>query len=136
MAKSTGNFIKLKDVVVDYESGYILKYLMLSTHYRQPLNFSPQKWNDAANNVKKIKNFFIQYKHYYDGPAYEKFLEKDHQDLLESVANDFNTVQGLMDVHRWIKQFKTMDSLSIQEASTCFFNILFILESLGLQVKI
>ena len=106
MSKSTGNFIQLKEVVQDKESGDILKYLMLSTHYRQPLNFSQQKLLDAQNNVKKIKNFLKIYGHHYEINEYQEFCKKNLIHLLEPMVEDFNTVQGLNEIHKWIKQFK------------------------------
>jgi cysteinyl-tRNA synthetase len=135
MAKSTGNFIQLKDVVQDKDTGNILKYLILSTHYRQPLNFSQQKLLDAQNNVKKIKNFFSQYGHYYDDDQYQQFHKKNLTHLLDPMAQDFNTVQGLNEVHRWIKQFKAVEKIGVQwETQQYFFNVIFILESFGLNL--
>ena len=133
MSKSTGNFIQLKEVVQDKESGDILKYLMLSTHYRQPLNFSQQKLLDAQNNVKKIKNFLKIYGHHYEINEYQEFCKKNLIHLLEPMVEDFNTVQGLNEIHKWIKQFKIVEKIGIKwETQQYFFNIIFLLDSLGL----
>lgn len=132
MAKSTGNFIKLKDIVKDKDSAYILKYLMLSTHYKQPLNFSQDKWNNSENNINKIKNFLINNKSYFDEKHYKEFLKQDLKFLLESIENDFNTVNGINQIHYWIKQFKILKNFQQSNLSNIYFNIIFLLDSLGL----
>jgi cysteinyl-tRNA synthetase len=132
MAKSTGNFIQLKDIIYDKESGYILKYLMLSTHYKQPLNFTQDKWNNSKNNIEKIKTFIINNKNFFNQQDYQEFLKKDLKYLLQDITNDFNTVNGLNNIHYWIKQFKINKNFQQFNSQEIFFNVLFLLNSLGL----
>ena len=55
MAKSEGNFFLVRDVANKY--GYdVLRFFLLSVHYRSPLNFSDELVQAAANGLERIKN--------------------------------------------------------------------------------
>lgn len=57
MAKSKGNFFTLRDLL---EKGYdpiAIRYLLLSVHYRSPLNFTLEGLEAAKNAVERIQNF-------------------------------------------------------------------------------
>ena len=56
MSKSLGNFYTLRDLL---EKGYdplVIRYLLLSTHYRQQFNFTLEGLNAAKNAIDRIKN--------------------------------------------------------------------------------
>lgn len=133
MAKSTGNFIHLKNIVKDEYSGNVFKYLILSTHYRQPLNFSENKWKDASNNFSKIFKFIHNHKEsFWNKDDYQKFINEDNQWLLDPITHDFNTVIGLNEIHKWIKNFKNIYQLKQMDlAKNYYFYGIFIGESLG-----
>ena len=55
MAKSEGNFFLVRDVAGKF--GYdVLRFFLLSVHYRSPLNFSEELMQAAANGLERIKN--------------------------------------------------------------------------------
>ena len=59
MSKSLGNFYTLRDLL---EKGYdpkAIRYLLLSTHYRQKLNFTFEALEAAKNAVEKLDNFIF-----------------------------------------------------------------------------
>ncbi|MDR0797872.1 MAG: cysteine--tRNA ligase, partial [Nitrososphaerota archaeon] len=56
MSKSLGNFYSLRDLL---EKGYdpmSVRYLLLSTHYRQQFNFTLEGLNAAKNAIDRLKN--------------------------------------------------------------------------------
>ncbi|MCL2353955.1 MAG: cysteine--tRNA ligase [Defluviitaleaceae bacterium] len=55
MAKSEGNFFLVRDVAGEY-SYEILRFFLLSVHYRSPLNFSKELVEATANGYERIKN--------------------------------------------------------------------------------
>ena len=55
MSKSLGNFFTVNDILKLYD-GAVLRLLLLMTHYRQPLDFSVDKMNEA----KAILDRFYQ----------------------------------------------------------------------------
>ena len=52
MSKSLGNFVTIRDLLADWE-GEVLRLAMLSTHYRQPINWTRQGIGFAAKTLDK-----------------------------------------------------------------------------------
>jgi cysteinyl-tRNA synthetase len=53
MSKSLGNFFTIRDALKHYD-GETLRFFMLRTHYRSPLNFSDVHLDDARNALKRL----------------------------------------------------------------------------------
>ncbi len=58
MSKSLNNFYTLRDLEEKGYSPLSLRYLLLSVHYRQLLNFTFESLEAARNTVKKINDFY------------------------------------------------------------------------------
>ena len=61
MSKSLNNFFLVKDVLEKY-SGDALRYFLLSTHYRSPLDFSDDRLEEAEKNMEKLKDVIARVK--------------------------------------------------------------------------
>lgn len=55
MSKSAGNFFTVRDIVAKYDP-QVLRFFMLSAHYRSPLNFSDTLMDVAKAGLDRIKN--------------------------------------------------------------------------------
>ena len=53
MSKSTGNFFLVKDILAEYKPE-ILRFFILSTHYRSPLDFSDSLMDDASRALDRL----------------------------------------------------------------------------------
>ena len=53
MSKSLGNFFTVRDISEQYDL-QVLRFFMLSAHYRSPLNFSDQLMESAKNGLTRI----------------------------------------------------------------------------------
>ena len=53
MSKSLGNFFTLRDALSQYNPE-VIRYFMLKSHYRSPLNFSYDNLLDAKNSLSKL----------------------------------------------------------------------------------
>lgn len=62
MSKSLGNFYTLRDLLSRGYTGRILRWVLLTTHYRQSLNFSFQACDDAWATLRRIDDFIIRLK--------------------------------------------------------------------------
>ncbi|MDR4478389.1 MAG: cysteine--tRNA ligase [Nitrospira sp.] len=63
MSKSLGNFFTIRDIFQKSEwpdsvTGEMLRYFLLSTHYRSPLDFSNQSLNEAKNALNGFYDLF------------------------------------------------------------------------------
>ena len=53
MSKSLGNFFTIKDVLKKYDSE-VLRFFLLSAHYRSPIDFCDQNLSDAESGLERI----------------------------------------------------------------------------------
>lgn len=53
MSKSLGNFMLLKDVLEKYDAP-VIRLLMLQTHYRSPLDFSPDRLDESLRSYERL----------------------------------------------------------------------------------
>jgi cysteinyl-tRNA synthetase len=53
MSKSLGNFFTIREVLEKYDSE-VLRFFLLSAHYRSPLDFSDQNLNEAESGMERI----------------------------------------------------------------------------------
>jgi cysteinyl-tRNA synthetase len=53
MSKSLGNFFTIKEVLEKYDSE-LLRFFLLSAHYRSPLDFSDQNLTEAEAGIERI----------------------------------------------------------------------------------
>ena len=99
MSKSLNNFFLVKDVLEKY-SGDALRYFLLSTHYRSPLDFSDDRLEEAEKNMDKLKDVIGRVKELSAregsevteaSKALEKAAEDDMKVFHEAMDDDFNT---------------------------------------------
>ena len=55
MSKSLGNFKTIRDLLKEY-SGEIIRYFVLSNHYRKPMDFSKKTLENAQISYDRLKN--------------------------------------------------------------------------------
>ncbi len=57
MAKSLGNFYTLRDLLAKGYDPIAIRYLLMSTHYRQQFNFTFEGLESAKGAVERLRNF-------------------------------------------------------------------------------
>lgn len=62
MSKSLGNFLLLRELVKQY-GGQLIRFFLLTGHYRGPINFSPDLLEQAANGMERITTSFVNLTH-------------------------------------------------------------------------
>jgi len=55
MSKSKGNFFTVRDILKSY-NGEVIRYFLLSSHYRSPINFSHELMEQAKNSLGRMEN--------------------------------------------------------------------------------
>ncbi|UQY80683.1 Cysteine--tRNA ligase [Candidatus Hepatincola sp. Av] len=109
MSKSLNNFITLKDLLKKY-NGITIRLALLSTHYRQPLNFQETSLQQANAIVTKWQTLFANN---ISKPS------KPSQEFLASLQDDLNTPAALTVLHSNITKLQKLikDSLSTESLS-------------------
>jgi cysteinyl-tRNA synthetase len=62
MSKSLGNIVNARELAARYKPE-VIRYVMLSTHYRNPLNFSDESLEQARNGLERMANCRRNLKH-------------------------------------------------------------------------
>jgi cysteinyl-tRNA synthetase len=103
MSKSLGNFFVLRDVLKDFKAEEI-RYFIISSHYRSPLNYSEEQLHNARSALQRLYGALL------DTPAVEVPENSNYQDRFEQALNDdFNTANAvavLFDLVREINREK------------------------------
>jgi cysteinyl-tRNA synthetase len=108
MSKSKGNFYTLRDLE---ERGYdpvLFRYLVVSSHYRSPVNFSFQGLEEAKASIERLEEFyrFIHKLKPTHGPSHEelkKLLKEAKVRFNEKLSDDLNTPEALAEVFLFVK---------------------------------
>ncbi|GED15883.1 cysteine--tRNA ligase [Aneurinibacillus migulanus] len=113
MSKSLGNFILVKDVREKY-APRVVRFFMLSAHYRNPINFSDELLQQATNSFMRIDTAVRNLKHYLSSAGSETVTDEQMQRIasfrqrfIEEMDNDFNTADAitvLFDIVREVNQ--------------------------------
>ena len=121
MAKSAGNFFTVRDIIAQYDP-QVLRYFMLSVHYRSPLNFSRELMESAKTSYERIVNCgenlkFLLEKADGDMTEEEKALlpeaEAFRTQFEKAMDDDFNTadaIAAVFELVKWINSHATADS--------------------------
>lgn len=102
MSKSLGNFILVNDIKKQIDP-QVLRFFMLSVHYRYPINFAKDLVESAANGLERLRTSFNNTKHRLSvtaelGDANDEWLTKIEavREAFEtSMDDDFNTANAI-----------------------------------------
>lgn len=113
MSKSKGNFFTIKDIQKEYDLE-VIRLWILSTHYRNPLNFSREVMEQTKNGLERM----------YNGKEHlERLLEicEEREDgdisklvelkkeFLDCMDDDLNTADAISKVYELIRYANTFD---------------------------
>lgn len=62
MSKSLNNFVLTRDLIEEHDPK-VLRFFMLSVHYRNPINFTAELLEGAKNSFERIKTTYINLEH-------------------------------------------------------------------------
>ncbi|MEK7095246.1 MAG: cysteine--tRNA ligase [Patescibacteria group bacterium] len=110
MAKSKGNFIKLKDLEEMGVSPVAFRYWLLTSHYRSPIDFSLEATKGAQTAFIRLIEAFIDLSNSetdllaHNHKHHESEEEIDYKNEFKKViSDDFNTPEGIALVWKLIK---------------------------------
>lgn len=104
MSKSLGNVLWAKDLIVELGCN-VFKWLMLSTHYRNPLNLTDDVIAGVRKEVSKVENatknasLYLQVNHV---PAHD-YKKETVDAMVNSLEDDLNTSLALTQILNQVK---------------------------------
>ena len=101
MSKSLGNFFTIRDILARH-SGETVRYYLLTSHYRSPLNHSPGRLAEAEQSVRRLYGALRGLPGVPDGPDGERGGEAGtvlEDRFHQAMDDDFNTPEALAALH-------------------------------------
>lgn len=117
MGKSVGNIFLVKDMEEEGFAPLAFRYLVLNSHYRTPLQFSPAALQNAQESFNNIRNFIADCLVEKRSGSKEKnpsWLTKVQKEFTQAVNDDLNTPQALAAFWKMIKTCYKMKNDSHQ----------------------
>lgn len=109
MSKSLKNFITVRDLLDKGVSGVVIRYLLLSTHYRKPFDFNQKALDDAEKSIEK---FYAVLDESQLAAAKNK---KPSAEILQCLADDLNISKATALLHEMVKKIKATNDQNTKE---------------------
>lgn len=119
MSKSAGNFFTVREISEKYDL-QVIRFFMLSAHYRSPLNFSEELVEASKNGLERILtaadnlNHLIEGKEVQEANETEKELLKHTKEYISrfeaAMEDDFNTADAVSAIFELVKFINTNSS--------------------------
>jgi cysteinyl-tRNA synthetase len=92
MSKSEGNFVTIRELLTGWKGwkwpGAVLRFAMLGTHYRQPIDWTQKRLEEAAERLSLFRA------HSYDDPD-----AQPSSAVLDALCDDMNTPQAIAELN-------------------------------------
>jgi len=110
MSKSLGNFFTVRDVAEKY--GYEpIRYLMISSQYRGPINYSVDIIEQGKNALERLytcrNNIDFALQAAAEGGEIPAFIEERKQEFITAMDDDLNTADALAAVFTLVRDINT-----------------------------
>ena len=124
MSKSDGNFVTIHELLHTDKfggrqwPGEVLRLAMLMTHYREPIDFSVKRLEEAHSTLLNWKESMSN-----KGLSWQEGNREQYADIvpstlfLEAISNDLNTSAAIVEIHRLSK------SHAIEDGHALFANL-------------
>jgi cysteinyl-tRNA synthetase len=111
MSKSLGNFVLVHDIIKEQDP-QVLRFFMLSVHYRHPINYNLELLQNAEAGLDRLKTSYENLQHRKEtsanlGENNESWLEKLQElksQFITEMDDDFNTANGISILFELSKQ--------------------------------
>jgi len=119
MSKSAGNFFTVRDIVKEY-SYDVIRFFVLTGHYRMPINFSAELLQSAKNGLERITNSVMNVR--FVGNNTERMvpetdkeaaavlsqaMENAKHDFISSMDDDLNTADAVTAIFELVRAANT-----------------------------
>lgn len=135
MSKSLGNFVLTKDLIENYDP-QVIRFFMLSVHYRNPINFSDALLQAAGNSLDRIRTAYLNLEHRKkaslnlttDTDEWLEKIEEKRKQFEEAMDDDFNTANAIAVLFELAKEANVYNDLK-QTSTTVIQSFQALMES-------
>jgi cysteinyl-tRNA synthetase len=140
MSKSIGNVLSARDVI-DKVGANTVRWMMLSVHYRSPLNISEEVIEQAKAELQKAQSILTQVEIRYELADKKISVMQDEtfvQQFLDAVSDDLNTPNGMkiiFDIIKALNQDQRQKDISEEILCGHYGALRKMLDILGIDLK-
>ncbi|MFD2760751.1 cysteine--tRNA ligase [Lentibacillus juripiscarius] len=145
MSKSLGNFVLTKDIIAQHDP-QVIRFFMLSVHYRHPINFTEELLQGAKNSLDRVKNAYSNLEHRKqasmdtDKAANEwmgtiSALKKQFEEAMDDDFNTANAIAVLFDITKEANRYLEQEHTSVRVIEAFQTSIETLLDVLGVQLE-
>jgi cysteinyl-tRNA synthetase len=93
MSKSLGNFVTIRELLTNWDGfawpGTVIRFALLLTHYRQPVDFTLDSLEQASISLREFSTF-----------ARFEAATSPSQEFMDAIYDDLNTPRAIAELHR------------------------------------
>jgi len=127
MSKSLGNFFTIRDIVKHFPYE-VIRFFILSGHYRMPINFSDELLRSSQTGLQRIATCAANLKFNIESDAYngndaaaseavKTAVQEAHDSFVAHMDDDLNTADAITDIYTLVKAANTaIDNKASKEA--------------------
>ncbi len=107
MSTEAGNVVTLKDVMLRGFTPRDVRFMLLSVHYRKPINFSFRRLNNVRTALRRIDEFICKLLCLPPGkphPEVTAYVSAMEDQFFEAMDDDLNVSKGMGAVYKFIKR--------------------------------
>jgi len=117
MSKSLGNFFTVRNLLDQGVPGEVIRFVMLSTHYRKPMDWTEKKAADARARLNRLLELIAS-----QGVLQRGRCREVHPKIIEALADDLNTKKAL-DVLFQLDAVGTADAANMVARALVFLGL-------------
>ena len=111
MSKSEHNFFTLRDLLKKGYDPIAVRYELLTTHYRQKLNFTFKSLESSKHSVQRLRDFMLNMKHASgskDNPEMDNHIKHAKEEFIKAMDNDLDIAAGLRSVFQFMRRINKL----------------------------
>ncbi len=109
MSKSKGNFFTIRDIAEHFPHR-VIRFFMLTAHYRSPINFSDELLTQAQSSLDRIDRCRenIEFSMQCESGANETDLSSYREKFIAAMDDDLNTADAISVIFELVKEINTL----------------------------
>ena len=141
MSKSLGNVVLAKDAIDKY-GGNVIRYLISTTYYRSPINFTLEAMETSKAEIDKYQNLLnklISRVELQNQKFDSSFDQDSFDEFLNYLADDLNVPNAVTVLDRIVKKSNQLLrnlNASINDLSNCYNTYIKMIDVLGIKLNV
>lgn len=123
MSKSLGNFFTIRDVMEKFHPE-VIRYFIVSSHYRSPVNFSDLALKEAKTALTRFYHAFKAYQQQFNEELTDHFSQIHLERFNAAMCDDFNTAEAMAVLFELAKELNRALKEENAEQAKVFYSTL------------